>query len=161
MNTEMENGTQMTFEQLMPEIFQRQTVGASASPVKISQSQENKLDFTATVRACFSELCDCLPTQKKKISPLTFSSKMFGICFLLMEDGTSPDFSLNWTRGGYDAQWQVLNSKYFVVPQNRERCFIIGHLRGRSGTEVLPVEGTNGADSVHGIRQVGGGETGE
>ena len=54
-------------------------------------------------------------------------------------------------RGGYDAEWSVLNSKYFGVPQNRERCFIIGHLRGRSTSEVFPVEGTNGADYIHGI----------
>lgn len=51
-------------------------------------------------------------------------------------------------QGGYDAEWQVLNSKDFGVPQNRERCFIIGHLRGRSATEVFPVEGTDGENSV-------------
>jgi DNA (cytosine-5)-methyltransferase 1 len=44
---------------------------------------------------------------------------------------------------GYDLQWQVLNSKNHGVPQNRERVFIIGHLRGTSRPEVFPFEGTD------------------
>ena len=49
---------------------------------------------------------------------------------------------------GYDAEWKVLNSKDFGVPQNRERCFIIGHLRGRSTSKIFPIEGTDGKNSV-------------
>ncbi len=46
---------------------------------------------------------------------------------------------------GYDLQWQVLNSKNFGVPQNRERVFIIGHLRGTSRPQVFPIgEGIGG-----------------
>nr|DAU89633.1 MAG TPA: Cytosine specific methyltransferase [Caudoviricetes sp.] len=51
-------------------------------------------------------------------------------------------------REGYDAEWQVLNSKDYEVPQNRERCFIIGHLRGRSTSKIFPIEGTDGENSV-------------
>lgn len=40
---------------------------------------------------------------------------------------------------GYDAEWQVLNSKNFRVPQNRERVFIIGHLRGERTYRVFPI----------------------
>ena len=49
---------------------------------------------------------------------------------------------------GYDAEWQVLNSKDFGVPQNRERCFIIGRLRGRSTSKIFPIEGADGKNSV-------------
>lgn len=38
---------------------------------------------------------------------------------------------------GYDARWETLNSKDFGVPQDRERVFIVGRLRERSGCEVL------------------------
>ncbi|MEQ6355904.1 DNA (cytosine-5-)-methyltransferase [Lysinibacillus sp. M3] len=46
---------------------------------------------------------------------------------------------------GYDVEWQVLNTKDFSTkerptPQNRERIFIVGHLRGTSTREVFPIE---------------------
>lgn len=44
---------------------------------------------------------------------------------------------------GYDAEWDVLNSKNFGVPQNRERVFIVGHLRGRRTRKVFPLAETN------------------
>lgn len=144
----MENGMQMTLEGCMPETFQKQIAGASDSHVRTSPLQENSLDFKGPVQACFSELCTLSDNSKKKIDPLTFSLRTLRICLVLMEDGISPDCSLKWSGGGYDAEWQVLNSKDFGVPQNRERCFIIGHLRGRGSTEVFPVERADREDSI-------------
>ena len=42
---------------------------------------------------------------------------------------------------GYDCRWQVLNSKDYGVPQNRERVFIVANLRSRGRREILPVSG--------------------
>jgi DNA (cytosine-5)-methyltransferase 1 len=44
---------------------------------------------------------------------------------------------------GYDAEWDCINSKMYV-PQNRERVFVIGHLRGKSGRKVFPFGRANG-----------------
>jgi len=39
---------------------------------------------------------------------------------------------------GYDVEWDVLDSAE-VVPQHRERIFIVGHLRGRRTRKVFPI----------------------
>lgn len=53
---------------------------------------------------------------------------------------------------GYDAEWQICNSKDYGVAQNRERVFIIGHLRGRSRREVFPI---GRSYETVGVKQVG------
>ena len=40
--------------------------------------------------------------------------------------------------GIYDCEWQLVNTKWFL-PQNRERIYFIGHLRGGSCPKVFPI----------------------
>lgn len=49
---------------------------------------------------------------------------------------------------GYDYQWQVLNSKNFGVPQNRERVFVVGHIRGTPRPKIFPVRKNSEPDIV-------------
>jgi DNA (cytosine-5)-methyltransferase 1 len=60
---------------------------------------------------------------------------------------------------GYDAEWQVLNSKDFGVPQNRERVFIIGHLRGQRTRKIFPIT-REGGEVVTELKQLIGGKQG-
>jgi DNA (cytosine-5)-methyltransferase 1 len=41
--------------------------------------------------------------------------------------------------GGYRLEWELLNSRWFQVPQNRERIYLIGHLGRGSGRTVFPL----------------------
>jgi len=52
---------------------------------------------------------------------------------------------------GYDAEWQVFNSKNHGVPQNRERVFIIGHLRGANTRPIFPI--TNNGKEIDEIQR--------
>ncbi len=45
---------------------------------------------------------------------------------------------------GYDVEWQILNSKDWAVPQNRERVYTLGHLRNRGGSAILPLAPADG-----------------
>lgn len=40
---------------------------------------------------------------------------------------------------GYDAEWEVLNSKHYGVAHNRERVYIIGYLRGKCRRKIFPI----------------------
>ncbi|WP_455046610.1 DNA cytosine methyltransferase [Mogibacterium timidum] len=55
-------------------------------------------------------------------------------------------------RLGYDAEWQIINSRW-RVPQNRERAYVIGHYRARGRFEILPVIRNGETDNCKSIVQ--------
>lgn len=56
---------------------------------------------------------------------------------------------------GYDAEWEVHNSKDYV-PQNRERVFVVGHLRGERTEQVFPFERDDRSiDQKYRIKKIG------
>lgn len=50
-------------------------------------------------------------------------------------------------RLGYDAEWQIINSRWYV-PQNRERVFVIGHNRRRRRSTIFPITGNSGENNI-------------
>lgn len=60
---------------------------------------------------------------------------------------------------GYRVEWQVLNSKDYGVPQNRERIFIVGCLREYGRPQVFPAYFPNREDGDKGREEQEGGQT--
>ena len=130
----MVNGTQMTLDQWMPDASPTPIVGVSVFPVRTSQLQESNSDLLETARHSFSELCTWLDNSKKKKDPLICSLRTLKICLVLMEDGTSPGFSLKWTSG----------SKVFPVEgaDGADNIYGIGHRNGyRRNIQIFDPDG--------------------
>jgi len=92
--------------------------------------------FQDTRGTLFHEICRIVAVKKPRLLLLENVKGLLsadnGRCFATIL--TSLD------ELGYSCEWQVLNSKHFGVPQNRERVFIIGHLRGKSSRQVFPIK---------------------
>lgn len=139
------HGKAMIYEQLPLPIFQRLTCGPSDFLVKTCQSQENAQDCKMdSDRDYFTKLLGCSVKSQKKINLTGFSPKMLKEFLAREEALTSCDVSLNWGNFGYDLEYQLLNSKDFGVPQNRERVYIVGRLGADGRRKVFPIASTDG-----------------
>ena len=91
--------------------------------------------FDDTRGTLFFEIARCIEQKQPRLLVLE------NVKGLLSHDKGNTFYTILTTLDelGYDLQWQVLNSKNFGVPQNRERVFIVGHLRGTSRPKVFPI----------------------
>lgn len=48
---------------------------------------------------------------------------------------------------GYQTQWQLLNSKFFGVPQNRERVYIVGCYGNKCAGKIFPITNSDRENS--------------
>lgn len=88
----------------------------------------------------FFEVIRLLKERAKNKETLPSYTIMENVKNLLSSNG-GWDFArvqIEMDKAGYDTEWTVLNSAE-VVPQNRERVYIIGHLRGTSTRQVFPI----------------------
>ena len=68
-------------------------------------------------------------------------------CFHQIGGGAYLEILASLDELGYDVEWQNINSKWFV-PQNRERIYTIGHIRGRGGCKIFPIKGASGENHL-------------
>lgn len=151
MNTLMENGTQMTLDQWMPEACPKPIVGVLDAHVRISLLQENEQDLTGTDHPSLEKYLESSGKKLNRIDPNGLSMKTLRECLVQMGVGDYLEILLEMDELGYDIEWQIFNSKYFGVPQNRERVYTVGHFRRYGSRKIFPIGGTDGEDSFHGI----------
>jgi DNA (cytosine-5)-methyltransferase 1 len=102
--------------------------------------------FEDTRGTLFFEIARIISVRKPS---LVFLENVAG---LLSHDNGSTFETILRTLGelGYWYEYQVINGKNYL-PQNRERVFIVGHLRGTSGGAVFPITG----ESTNNLNQIG------
>ena len=108
------------------------TAGFPCQPFSIAGRRQGFQDIRGTL---FAEI---IRIAKKKRPKILFLENVRG----LLSNNDGRDFHtilLSMGKLGYNVEWEVLNSKNFGVPQNRERVFIVGHLGDPPKKEVFPI----------------------
>ncbi len=107
------------------------TAGFPCQAFSIAGKRQGFNDTRGTV---FFQIARCLESKKPEIFILE------NVKGLLNHDKGKTFRTIldTLTELGYDIEWQVLNTKDYL-PQNRERVFIIGYLRGTSRRKVFPL----------------------
>ena len=119
---------------LHPESLPYFDVLCAGFPCQAFSIAGKRLGFEDTRGTIFFEIARI---AKEKRPPYLFLENVRGL--LSHDKGRTFDTIISTLdEMGYDAEWQVLNSKYFV-PQNRERIFIVGHLRGKRSRQIFPL----------------------
>lgn len=115
------------------------TAGSPCQSFSVAGKREGFNDIRGTM---FFEVIRIVKAKRPKLLLLEnvkgFLSAQEGYCFWAIKESLE--------ELGYFVEWQVLNSKYFGVPQNRPRVFIVGHSREGGTTPIFPI-GKDGAIS--------------
>lgn len=114
------------------------TFGSPCQDISIAGKQKGIVKGGRS--SMFFEVIRCLKERIRGEKTLPTILIMENVKALLSSNG-GWDFArviIEMDKVGYDAEWAVLNSAD-VVPQNRERVYIIGHLRGTSTRQVFPI----------------------
>ena len=134
-----------TYEQLTLGIFQSVTFTAEDFHVRLSQLQEE--DEALKIQEALYSLRSCGLLESESLA--LYSLKTSKDSSTMRGGDTFETIITTMAELGYGVEWQVLNSKHFGVPQNRERVFIIGHLGGICGQQIFPLtENTQPPDGL-------------
>ena len=112
--------------------FKILTAGIPCQPFSIAGSRQGFADTRGTAFFDIAQVCDAKKPQHIVLE---------NVKGLLSHDNgrTFSTIIGILTDIGYSVEWQVLNSKHFGVPQNRERIYIVGHLGKESRQKIFPI----------------------
>ena len=132
----------MTSEKSKQKKSQEQIAGYSGFPARIYPRQGNKRELGGVQSRLFFTIMRLLEECPKENKPkfviaenvknLLSIGRGFDFARVLLEMGKA---------GCNRIEWQVLNSKNFGVPQNRERIIIVGYLGNGCPRKIFPFRG--------------------
>lgn len=98
----------------------------------------SRLGFEDTRGTLFFDLCRILKAKKPRFFLLE------NVKGLISHDSgrTFKTIVASLVECGYCVEWQVFNSKFHRVPQNRERIYFAGYLGGPCSRQVFPIRQT-------------------